>query len=68
MTPKQKALELFETYLTELVKYDFDTNNKYNQPYNEIAKQCAIISVNLILSEFYADDFYTEVKHELEKL
>jgi hypothetical protein len=68
MTPKEKALELFETYLTELVKYDFDTNNKYNQPYNEIAKQCAIIAVDLILSEFYADDFYTEVKHEIEKL
>jgi hypothetical protein len=68
MTPKEKALELFETYLTELVKYDFDTNNKYNQPYNEIAKQCALIAVDLILSEFYADDFYTEVKHEIEKL
>ena len=68
MTPKQKALELFETYLIELAKYDFDTNNKYNHPYNEIAKQCALIAVDLILSEFYADDFYNEVKQEIEKL
>jgi hypothetical protein len=62
MTPKQKALELFDKFMKPvdgLYKYPmcFDT-----------AKQCALIAVDLILSEFYADDFYTEVKQELEKL
>jgi hypothetical protein len=76
MTPKEKALELFETYLTELVKYDFDTNNKYNQPYNEIAKQCALIAVEFSkefitgdLSEAFDKFLYIqEVKEEIEKL
>jgi hypothetical protein len=34
----------------------------------EMAKRCALIAVDLILSEFYADEFYTEVKQEIDKL
>jgi hypothetical protein len=76
MTPKEKALELFETYLKELVKYDFDTNDQYSQPYNEIAKQCALIAVEFSkefitgdLSEAFDKFLYIqEVKEEIEKL
>jgi hypothetical protein len=58
MTPKEKAQELFDKML-----YCYQGHlDEYT------AKQCAIIAVDLILSEFYADDFYTQVKHELEKL
>jgi hypothetical protein len=75
MTPKEKAIELFETYLKELVKYDFDTNDQYSQPYNEIAKQCALIAVDLLMEEAYRQHdyegfkaYWKEVKNELEKL
>jgi hypothetical protein len=27
-----------------------------------------LIAVELLLQEFYVDEFYTEVKHEIEKL
>jgi hypothetical protein len=65
MTPKEKAEELFDAHM------GFKMN-----PYDDIemtlekgkAKEHALISVNLLLSEFYADDFYTEVKQEIEKL
>jgi hypothetical protein len=62
MTPKQKALELFDKFMKPV-----DGLHKYPMCF-DTAKQCALIAVDLILSEFYADDFYTEVKQELEKL
>ena len=62
MTPKQKALELFDKFMKPV-----DGLHKYPMCF-DTAKQCALIAVDLILSEFYADDFYTEVKQEIEKL
>ena len=52
--PKEKAKELNDKYWSFLER--------------ETAKQCALIAVDLLLSEMYADDYYTEVKHEIEKL
>jgi len=62
MTPKEKAQELFDKFMKPI-----DGLHKYPMCF-DTAKQCAIIAVDLILSEFYADDFYTQVKHEIEKL
>jgi hypothetical protein len=62
MTPKDKAQELFDKFIKPV-----DGLHKYPMCF-DTAKQCALIAVDLILSEFYADDFYTEVKQELEKL
>ena len=62
MTPKKKAKELFDKFMKPV-----DGLHKYPMCF-DTAKQCALIAVDLILSEFYADDFYTEVKQELEKL
>ena len=65
MTPKEKALELVDKFLD--VEDDYLGDNGCGiTPYE--AKQCALIAIDLILSEFYADDFYLEVKQEIEKL
>jgi hypothetical protein len=58
MTPKEKAIELVEQFSSVLM---------HDEVYEDSIK-CALIAVDLILSEFYADDFYTQVKHEIEKL
>jgi hypothetical protein len=63
MTPKDKAIELVANYLNLTINVEYEHNvNIYK------AKKCALIAVDLILSEFYADDFYIEVKQEIEKL
>ena len=63
MRAKEKAKELVENYLNLTLNVEYDNNvNNYT------AKKCALIAVDLILSEFYADDFYLEVKQEIEKL
>jgi hypothetical protein len=61
MIPKEKAKELFNKYF-ELV----EANSVRQQEEN--AKQCALIAVDLLLSEMYADDYYTEVKQEIINL
>ena len=58
MTPKEKALELVEQFSVVLTHDEF----------YEDSIMCARIAVELLLQEFYVDEFYTEVKHELEKL
>ena len=58
MTPQEKAIQLVEKFSSVLM---------HDEVYEDSIK-CALIAVDLILSEFYADDFYTQVKHELEKL
>lgn len=63
MTPKEKAKELFDKY-----KLSFAGEISNEEDWDTLAKQCALIAVELVLSEFYADDFYPEVKQELEKL
>ena len=63
MTPKEKAKELFNKY-----KLSFAGEISNEEDWDTLAKQCALIAVELVLSEFYADDFYPEVKKELQKL
>lgn len=58
MTPKEKALDLVEQFSVVLTHDEF----------YEDSIMCARIAVELLLQEFYVDEFYTEVKHELEKL
>jgi hypothetical protein len=58
MTPKEKALDLVEQFSSVLM---------HDEVYEDSIK-CALIAVELLLQEFYVDEFYTEVKHELEKL
>jgi ABC-type antimicrobial peptide transport system permease subunit len=58
MTPKEKALDLVEQFAVVLTHDEF----------YEDSIMCARIAVELLLLEFYVDEFYTEVKHELEKL
>jgi hypothetical protein len=56
MTPKEKAQELVDKM------YHYQWREKQR------AKECALIAVDLLLSEFYADDYYAQVKQEIEKL
>jgi len=62
MTPKDKAIYLVEDF----AKLDFGLNDKIVIGVNH--KKQALIAVKLLLSEFYWDEFYTEVKKEIEKL
>ena len=45
MTPQEKAFEIIENYWKIVARYDFDTNDKYYEPYQEIAEKCALIAV-----------------------
>jgi hypothetical protein len=77
MTPKEKALDLFEKYLTPNL-----INPLYGVLGYKDAKQCALITINEILSVLeygglwiYSEDdtisdrdFWQEVKAEIEKL
>lgn len=58
MTPKEKALDLVEQFSSVLMHDEF----------YEDSIMCARIAVELLLQEFYVDEFYTEVKQELEKI
>jgi hypothetical protein len=61
MTPKEKAIDLFNKY--------FDLVEAYSaEQQHENARTAALIAVDLLLSEVYADEYYTLVKQELEKL
>jgi hypothetical protein len=68
MTPQEKAIELVDKMLefASTNDYDYEVKGAKNDYHN--AKQCALIAVDLVLSEFYADDFYLEVQHEINKL
>jgi len=62
MTPKEKAIELYEKFIFPCWECDeFDR-----------AKQCALISVNEILFMLIGDNlvigYWQEVKQEIEKL
>jgi len=61
MNAKDKAKQLFNKYF-ELV----EANSSIQQMEN--ARTAALIAVDLLLSEVYADEYYTLVKQELEKL
>jgi hypothetical protein len=74
MTPKEKAMELIEKFEKEVYKYDLDTNNEYDMSLFHLAKQCALIAIDEILKITWVDkfliveDYWQEVKHEIEKL
>ena len=65
MTPKDKAIELYNTYIkyvTELNEYEY-------------AKECALIAVDEIIDVLNGEDFsrnailfWSSVKQEIEKL
>ena len=70
MTPKEKAKELFNKYhlsFAGIVSFDDD--------WEALAKQCALIAVDEILEPLnyhqwqnrYSIEYYTEVKQELTK-
>jgi hypothetical protein len=71
MTPKEKALELFSIYRFALSL----PNAPLGEDKDSVAKQCALIAVDEILSFIEDDregftwkDYYIEVKKEIEKL
>jgi hypothetical protein len=69
MTPKEKAKELVDRYIT-LFKH-YDANPKLNIGLNKYFKKCALISIDeLLLLVTYQPtiDYWNEVKHEIEKL
>jgi hypothetical protein len=72
MTPKAKAVELFNDYYSYL-----KANLMYDEEAMQDAKQCALIAVDEILfilnecEDTYSDNasqFYQEVKQEIELL
>ena len=66
MTPKEKAIELFEKMYYKMQPDELGKDQ-------ESAKQCALIAVDEILSEYWSHntkrrDWWQEVKQEIEKL
>jgi hypothetical protein len=66
MTPLEKANELYS-------KYDDLLNKDFMNPivFDNQIKQCALIAVDEILNTFLfstTEDFYNEVKQEIENL
>ena len=64
MTPKEKAIELFDK---------FNNPDKTYYPYVHNAQQCALIAVDEILSVIWINlddevDYWAEVKQEIENL
>ena len=88
MTPKLKAKELVDNYyqLAENIEWTTDTETKekaekFNDElgndvliyWNKLAKQCALIAVDEILSQFNwkpssGSSYWDEVKQEIEAL
>ena len=71
MNAKDKAEELVNKYRMILMHSDTDLGEEIQC--SLIAKQCALISVNEILSLFspmwvHIEEYYKEVKQEIEKL
>jgi hypothetical protein len=67
MTAKEKADELYS-------KYDDLLNKDFGNPivFDNQLKQCALIAVDEIISEFYLEEdvaiYWKEVKQEINKL
>ena len=68
MTPREKALNLF-------YKYNSQTSNEFKSDSftaAKTAKECALICVYEIISEFYLEEdvaiYWKEVKKEIENL
>jgi len=71
MTPKEKAKELVDKYLTME-----NTLNIIDLPYLEMSKQCALIAVDEIINNVLIGidlvstwgNYWNNVKNEIEKL
>ena len=70
MTPKEKAKKLYEMYF-----YAIPSFTDEGQLEHETSKKCALIAVDEILQEidnttlsFVQNDYWQEVKQEIEKL
>jgi hypothetical protein len=69
MTPREKAIELFDKYFPLVEAF-----SSYQQEYN--TKQCALIAVEEIIKEHYPPfltsdgrhNYWQEVKQEIKKL
>lgn len=66
MTPKEKAIELFDKY------YELDFSTVWASKHRKLAKECSLIAVNEIIEATIDDwshyEYWQEVKTELEKL
>ena len=65
MNPKEKAEKLTDSFLTA----SFGVMEEYIPVPYPFAKQCALIAVDEILNkDGYNNDYWREVKQEIEKL
>jgi len=71
MTPKEKAKQLYE-----LIRYDVSTLKGTEALINEVAKRCALITVDEIIectgnglgTTKFSKEYWQEVKHEIETI
>jgi len=70
MTPKEKAFEIIESYFRIVARYDFDTNDKYDEPYQEIAEKCALIAVKDIYYNcgIFKKIYWLNVEQEIKNI
>ena len=72
MKPTEKAIELVEQFMEHTVEWDSIKGIAYDSKFH--AKQCALIAVDEILKITWVDkfliveDYWNEVKQEIEKL
>ena len=66
MTPKEKALELYWKYYNRI---EHALSEEYSEHETFLCKECALIAVDEILDkDGYNNDYWHEVKQEIEKL
>ena len=72
MTPKEKAIELANKYYNDVA---IELDNEFVFIPKDLCKQCALIAVDEILilvtamdGKEYWQEYYEEVKQEIEKL
>ena len=65
MTPKEKAVELYEKFF-----YIIPSMSDEGQIEDAISKQCALIAVEMVILNCYEEEeyYWQEVKQEIEKL
>ena len=71
MTPKEKAINLVDSYRIILINEDTECGNEILC--SVIAKQCALIAVDEMIDlvkhiDVDSEDYWNEVKQEIEKL
>jgi len=70
MTPKLKALSLIESMsFSKSRQMNYANGEMVDIPQNLYAKQCALLAVDEILNkDGYNNDYWKEVKKEIEKI